>query len=239
MVQSNKYVTADTCYNMRVVECRLAAKLLAKYLNIPLSNVRILKDIQDITGLEFDQLIEKINEFLHQEPYTRKEIAKILEIGESDLTNNEYIGSKIQSDSFFLYHRSLHVYLESKQVEEFKALCDSNNFKEQQEEEILLKQLGDLMNNSHFTCRDNFNCSCPELEELTTICREAGAYGSRLTGAGWGGCTVSLVPKDKTEHFYETVKREYFTKFGNEVMENIDKYLFSTKPGSGAYIITL
>jgi len=238
MVQSNKYITADTCYNMRVVECRLTAKLLAKYLNIPISNVTTLRDLQDKSNLDFDQLIEKINQHLHQEPYTRNEMASILEIEESDLTKNDYIGSKIQSDSFYLYHRSLHVYLESKLVVLFKEYCDLNVSQDTIEEENLLKKLGDLMNQSHFSCRDNFNCSCPELEELTILCREGGAYGSRLTGAGWGGCTVSLVPTDKIDQFYETVK-SYYSKFGEEVLNNIDQYFFSTKPGSGAHIVTL
>ena len=54
--------------------------------------------------------------------------------------------------------------------------------------------------------RDLYECSCPELEALWQVAKGAGAIGARLTGAGWGGCTVSLVREADAEGFMHQVR---------------------------------
>ncbi|XP_028640222.1 N-acetylgalactosamine kinase-like [Grammomys surdaster] len=91
------------------------------------------------------------------------------------------------------------------------------------------------MNQSHRSCRDMYECSCPELDQLVDICRKFGAKGSRLTGAGWGGCTVSLVPTDILSSFLASVHEAYYQ--GNTSRLAREKHsLFATKPGGGALV---
>ena len=98
---------------------------------------------------------------------------------------------KAQNAQFFLYERAMHVFAESKRVADFKATCDSTDL----DEEAKVQKLGQLMNESHTSCDELYECSSTQLNELINLCRESGSLGSRLTGAGWGGCCVSLVRK--------------------------------------------
>ena len=98
-----------------------------------------------------------------------------------------------------------------------------------------------LMNESHYSCRDKYECSSNELDELTELCRKSGALGSRLTGAGWGGCCVSLVKSDDLESFINKVY-SYYEKVrerGEElwITDDLERYLFATQPAQGASVI--
>jgi galactokinase len=62
-----------------------------------------------------------------------------------------------------------------------------------------LDALGPLMLASHASSRDDMGVSTPELDALVECLVDAGARGARLTGAGFGGCVVALVPRDKAD----------------------------------------
>ncbi|MDZ7740843.1 MAG: galactokinase [Bacteroidota bacterium] len=77
--------------------------------------------------------------------------------------------------------------------------------------------LGKLMNASHKSLRDYYEVTGPELDALAEIAWEIqGVLGARMTGAGFGGCTVNLVHQEKLETFKETLAREYARKTGLE-----------------------
>jgi len=78
-----------------------------------------------------------------------------------------------------------------------------------------IHHLGTLMNQSHDSLRDNYQVSCHELDTLVEAARNTpGTLGARMTGAGFGGCTVNLVEKEKTSLFIETVTARYKTATG-------------------------
>ncbi len=91
-----------------------------------------------------------------------------------------------------------HVVSENARVLEFgEALCAGD-----------LVRSGKLMTASHASLRDDFRVSTPELDVLVDALIESGAYGARLTGAGFGGCAVALVGVDRVEAVVaETVAR--------------------------------
>jgi len=59
------------------------------------------------------------------------------------------------------------------------------------------------MNESQESCRTLYDCSSERIDVLTEIAVKNGALGSRLTGAGWGGCTVSLIKEEQAEILIE------------------------------------
>jgi len=78
-----------------------------------------------------------------------------------------------------------------------------------------LRQFGVLMDESHRSLRDDYQVSCRELDLMTELARRCrGVYGSRMTGGGFGGCTVSLVDSDAVDEFRTTVSRKYQTETG-------------------------
>lgn len=78
-----------------------------------------------------------------------------------------------------------------------------------------LKQFGQYMNDSHISLRDLYEVSCEELDIMVEEAqRIPGTLGSRMTGAGFGGCTVSLVHEDDVERFIREVGEAYTTRSG-------------------------
>lgn len=67
-------------------------------------------------------------------------------------------------------------------------------------------------------------------------CRKSGAVGSRLTGAGWGGCAVSMVPSENVESFLQAVRESYFLPDPRRTAVE-GQSLFVSKPGGGAAIL--
>lgn len=91
---------------------------------------------------------------------------------------------------------------------------------------------------SHKSCDEWFDCSHPDLNKLQQACLKGGAVGSRLTGAGWGGCVISLVPNEHVDNFFSVVLREYYSTLPNLPAVQ-SSYLFATHPAAGARKVLL
>ncbi len=91
---------------------------------------------------------------------------------------------------------------------------------------------GRLMNQCHASLRDLYEVSCPELDVMARIAQSLeGCYGARLTGAGFGGCTVNLVAREKVNDFVEKLVAGY------EAETRLHSETYICRASSGAGII--
>lgn len=91
-----------------------------------------------------------------------------------------------------------------------------------------IELFGKLMDESHISLRDDYEVSCIELNTLVSAAWKNGVVGSRMTGAGFGGCTVSLVYENQVEDFIKNVGKEYEEKIGYKA----DFYIVSIGDGA-------
>ncbi len=91
-----------------------------------------------------------------------------------------------------------------------------------------LELLGKLMNLSHISLKNLYKVSCLELDTLVDSFLKHGAIGSRMTGAGFGGCTISLVKTNIVKEVIKNVGKEYIKKIGHTA----DFYLCKTSDGA-------
>ncbi|KAJ3223617.1 N-acetylgalactosamine kinase [Clydaea vesicula] len=264
---SDKHETAATNYNLRVVETALAGAILFKKLNLVIedgliqkNNLLTLRQVMDIVAFgevkngnmksydfEVDGkeclnlMLSIVEQHLKSQPYTREEVALELGISVRDLVkkfiDDQYL--TVKADKFELYKRAKHVYSETLRVLKFDQICTGKEVLPIPNE--ILYALGNLMNESQSSCRDLFNCSCDELDELVKLNLSFGAFGSRLTGAGWGGCTVSLVGESMVDEFVKNLKDSYFTKeklqAAGMTLDELNDVVFYCKPGTGSRIV--
>lgn len=128
------------------------------------------------------------------------EINCLADISKDDF---ERYGKTIENE--VVYRRAKHVVYEiSRVLESVRALKKNDMIK-----------FGELMNASHDSLRDYYEVTGIELDTLVSEARKInGVLGSRMTGAGFGGCTVSLVKNESVDDFIKTVGENYVKKIG-------------------------
>lgn len=80
-----------------------------------------------------------------------------------------------------------------------------------------IDEIGRLMKESHLSLKDDYEVTCPELDELVFAAWDhEGVIGSRMTGAGFGGCTISIVKDAFVDDFIQKVGDRYQEKQGSK-----------------------
>jgi galactokinase len=121
-----------------------------------------------------------------------------------DLTEEQFDSNSYLIENETDRKRAKHaVYENRRAIKAVEALTQGN-----------IQVFGQLMNESHNSLRDDYEVSGIELDALVTSAWANGAIGSRMTGAGFGGCTVSLVSTTDLKSFIDNVAREYEIKIG-------------------------
>lgn len=137
-----------------------------------------------------------------------KELQKVTDIKAlGELTEEEFEAHKDAISSEICKKRAKHaVYENQRTIRAVKALKENN-----------VEEFGRLMNASHVSLRDDYEVSCEEIDILVDLAwKIPGVIGSRITGGGFGGCTVSIVKNDAVDTFISTVGEKYKEAVGHE-----------------------
>lgn len=145
-----------------------------------------------------------------------QKVIKIETLG--DLTEEEFEANKSAIADAVCAKRAKHaVYENRRTIRAVEALKNND-----------LKAFGELMNASHVSLRDDYEVSCDEIDVLVEEAWKVdGVVGSRITGGGFGGCTVSIVKDEAVESFKEKVGAAYKERVG----KNADFYVVEIGDG--------
>ncbi|MCT4595890.1 MAG: galactokinase [Anaeromicrobium sp.] len=124
-----------------------------------------------------------------------------------DLNREQFEENKLSINDEVVRKRAKHAVYENERTKKaVKALNDNN-----------IHEFGKLMNESHISLRDDYEVTGYELDTLVELAwKEEGVIGSRMTGAGFGGCTVSIVEKNRVDEFIANVGEAYKNVIGYE-----------------------
>ncbi len=239
LIHAPKTQSAMDKFNRRAIECRLALAVIKKVLEQKLKKSLSIKVTGDLTPekteIPANQLFDLALNSLSERTYTYESLAQILEIPVTDvqeiycLRRDRSIFAE-PADGFQLYRRFYHIFTEWHRVLKAGEVLESGN----------LIEFGKIMNQSHQSARDYYEISTPEVNFLAELSLKYGALGRRLTGAGFGGCTISLVAPEQTESFIQGLASEYYGKYAADKLTQPDewqKYLFVCKSVQGAGIV--
>ncbi len=198
-------------YNAGPILCRLSCKLLEKHFELdygmPVTINRISELWSGLLCLTHKEVRECFSEVFPEKGLSLQDCALRLGIEVCELRGGLLYGLQLDENELLpLFQRMRHLLTEYQRVEAgFEALIEGDAL-----------AFGKLMQASHTSCRDDYQISTEALDTLTTLAMEAGALGARLTGAGFGGAAICLVPREHLKLFcVQLVERYYRPRLGN------------------------
>jgi galactokinase len=142
---------------------------------------------------------------------------------DADMIHLENIRAQLEN---VLYRRARHVISENARTLEAADAFSTGQW----------EHAGKLMTASHVSLRDDFEVSCFELDVLVELALEigveGGVYGSRMTGGGFGGCTVTLARKEAVADIAKSIFRDYASRTG------IEPATYVSRPARGAHTLS-
>lgn len=174
-----------------------------KYVPVELNDYSLIVTCSNIVrGLQDS----KYNERRSECEKALKELQTKLEIGSlGDMTEYDFHSYKFLIKDDTRKKRAGHAILENLRTIKAVAALEKND----------LKEFGKLMNESHFSLSRDYEVTGKKMDALAFAQMEQeGVLGSRITGAGFGGCTVTMVKKSKIEEFKKNVQKIYMDKTG-------------------------
>jgi galactokinase len=175
-----------------------------KYRHVPLrGDVKIVVCNSGVrralTQSEYEVRVAQCRAAVEQLRSTGLEVESLREVKLGDLISR---GKKLDP---VLLKRASHIVTENDRVREAVRALEQGD----------LKYFGKLMNNSHKSLRDDYEVSSRELDVLVELAwKQPGVIGARMTGAGFGGCTVNLVEREAVEAFVKAVQEGYQQALG-------------------------
>lgn len=213
-------------YNRRVVECAIAARILGKARG--LENIRVLGDlVKRLEEWSAHDLLEALASSA-PERLSIGHAAKLLNIDQQSL-RAEILGAganRIHIDEtrpLEILRRARHVLMETERVNLAVEALSSGR----------LEEMGALMDASHQSLRDEFDASTARLDAMVACAREGGAFGARLTGAGFGGCIIALARDSNALAVLARLEKDYYAKLHAGTASRALHTIVHAGPGAG------
>jgi len=253
LVTSTKLDSAKEQYNLRVVECRIATRMLWEKLmgkgkqGGPPKDLRELAERYSPPQEPIPLAIQRLLDALSADPtllggphhgFTHHNILQLLSINQHQFDAEILAGMVVEPPGgiYKPYIRARHVLNEALRVYKFRELLErTEGSGDGTGSELTIQKIGELMRESQASCRADYECSCEALDKLVAIGEAHGSLGSRLTGAGWGGSSVHLVRDADTSRVIQALVDQYYTpNFPHLSALQLAEACFPTKPQGGA-----